>query len=325
MKCRNVCIILISVILCLSIRVTVQAEELPLEIRLEYLESQEEILVSIIAAEPVVLEAFTFAIVYDYDIYKLHKGYDVISNGYGYTQEFREHQGSAMMLSNALEDRVIFSGVKDAEENKAFEGTIAQVALLQYQSSQEDIPQIWLEISALQLNGENVAITGDNNKIFCEAVLENPNNNQSDSSVQTEDTYTDKSDVDGLQTNEPNNREEASSVIDNNNTDIQNNQASHTVEAEIYNHQSASENQHKNQSTIVTAQVVSHEAVLEAATSAANDSSMVKITENDKNTNHQKGRQQHMNVYQLLVGVCGICVVIAVPVLLLKYKRKRSE
>lgn len=172
MKCRKIYGILISILLLFCIEMPVQAEDLPFALKAQYLQNEKEILVHVIAKEPVVLEAFTFSVIFDNHIYKLHEGYDAIENGYGYGDEFRTQHSSGMMLSNALDDRVMFSGVNNIQEQTAYQGTIATVALLQYSSVYNENLDIRLEFSVLQMNGEAVTFDSQNSILFCEILTE---------------------------------------------------------------------------------------------------------------------------------------------------------
>lgn len=162
---RKSVMIWVVMMLCFLTTCPVYGTEIPLEIQIQHLETEEEILVSVIANEPVALEAFTFSIEFDNDIYKLHKGYDVLENGYGYTKEFLEHYSGSMMLANDLDDKVLFSGVCQSEGDNGYEGIVAQAALLKYNVTLKEKEDIKLVISALQINGERIPFSEKNASI----------------------------------------------------------------------------------------------------------------------------------------------------------------
>lgn len=140
--------LLISCLLIVCFAQTTYCDDNVLQMYTQQLDSPDEVLVQVVATKPLKLEAFTFSIVYDHQVYKLHKGYDVIAGGYGYGEEFAADYAGQMLMSNALDAQVIFSGIIQSE-NKDFQGVIAQVVLLNYQMAKTEVDDISLVISSV--------------------------------------------------------------------------------------------------------------------------------------------------------------------------------
>lgn len=140
--------LLISCLLILCFAQTAYCDDHVLQMNTQQLDSPDEVLVQVVATKPLKLEAFTFSIVYDHQVYKLYKGYDVIPGGYGYGEEFAADYNGQMLMSNALDDRAIFSGVIQSEDQYV-QGVIAQVVLLNYQKSKTEEEDIRLVISSV--------------------------------------------------------------------------------------------------------------------------------------------------------------------------------
>lgn len=142
--------LLISCLLILCFAQTAYCDDHALQMYTQQLDSPDEVLVQVVATKPLKLEAFTFSIVYDHQVYKLYKGYDVIPGGYGYGEEFATDNTGQMLMCNALDDRVIFSGIIQSEEQYV-QGVIAQVVLLNYQMSKVEEEDIRLVISSVSI------------------------------------------------------------------------------------------------------------------------------------------------------------------------------
>ncbi|MCI8373510.1 MAG: hypothetical protein HFI75_14190 [Lachnospiraceae bacterium] len=138
-----------------------EAAQIPLDMTAEYSESQQEVLITILAKEPVVLNAYTFAVTYNKEIYELYRGNDCIVNGYGYTASFQEsYQARGMTVCNAIENQVLFSGV-NTDDSAVCQGSIAQISLLKYNSgaSSDLSKDVNLKVTSLYINGEKVDLT----------------------------------------------------------------------------------------------------------------------------------------------------------------------
>lgn len=301
MKCRNAVMIILSIMICLSFNEKIHAEELPFELKVEQLENSEEVLVSIVASEPVVMEAFTFSIMFDNEIYKLHRGYDEIQKGYEYTQEFREHQGSAMMLSNALENKVIFSGVNENTDNGGYEGVIARIALLHYNPVQDVTGEIRLEITALHMNGKAVELTEENQILLGEESLESQDNENEIIATETIE------DVKVTETKAP---------------DIQSNSSEISTEQNVQLEETEKIKEDENlvnENTILSSQAVT--SVVIQAEDGSRDEEKPSATNSQSEKDQSEEQQTPCVVLSVLAGV----VLLVAMIYILKLRKRRSE
>lgn len=303
MKYRKVCCLLISILAVMTMNASVQAEELPVTVRLEYIESEAQVLVSIIASKPAVWEAYTLSVAFDKNVYQLYKGYDKLLDGYGYASEFEDNQGNAMMLSNALEDRVIFSGVSDSKENSTYDGVIARIVLLKYGDSQDTASDIWLEISALRVNGESIALT--DRQIFYNGTVEMLEEGE----VQTGMSEN----LSGAQSSSPLPADSMSPAkADTMATDTS--EADNTDNTEITDNKTAETDNDKKQGTTVSA-AVTKEAVLEEKGSSTAPVKTEQKESNSKTDSHKR----------VLVGLGIVLVICLLPGSVLLMNKKRKE
>lgn len=153
MKRWSVCLFL-AVLLLAAERNVINAETLPLQLHI-YEYNENEVLVQLVATEPLVLNAFTVEIVYDIQMYELHKWNDEVPKGYGYGESFKQqYEKSGTLVSNDTPGTVVLSGVNLGESAEISAGAFAQVSLICYASEEGD-KEIALRIRALNIDGKS--------------------------------------------------------------------------------------------------------------------------------------------------------------------------
>lgn len=165
MKRWSVCLFL-AVLLLAAGRNVINAETLPLQLHI-YEYNENEVLVQLVATEPLVLNAFTVEIVYDIQIYELHKWNDEVPKGYGYVGSFKQqYEKSGTLVLNDTPGTVVLSGVNMGKSAEISAGAFAQVMLICYGSEEGD-KEIALRIRALNIDGksaleeEEITISGE--------------------------------------------------------------------------------------------------------------------------------------------------------------------
>lgn len=131
----------------------VSGAQCPLTAVTEYGNGRKEVTIWIVTEKPTALESFTMSVKYNMDVYKLYNGNDVVLGGYAYEEAFETFCGTqGMLLSNALDGKVIFSGVNS--NGQMYDGVIARVSLLKYSDKEASESDISLEIQTLGTAGE---------------------------------------------------------------------------------------------------------------------------------------------------------------------------
>lgn len=160
--------LLTAVLLFLMCAAAAEAAEPPLTVRAAYSDDGTYISVYVSAKEPVVLNAFTFSIVYDNSVYEIYQGNDQLQGGYGYNGDFQNgYQDGGMLVQNAADSKVLFSGVNNREQLNPYIGTIAEATFLKYNKQEEGAGSMVLEVSALCINGQTMVLTGDERRLVC--------------------------------------------------------------------------------------------------------------------------------------------------------------